>query len=65
MNFYVMTLFPEMIKQGLNTSIIGRAIEKNLLSKEFWEKHFDSKFKLKNRFYSNGSNKNTSGTGRR
>lgn len=32
MNFYVMTLFPEMIKQGLNTSIIGRAIEKNLLS---------------------------------
>lgn len=32
MNFYVMTLFPEMIEQGLNTSIIGRAIEKNLLS---------------------------------
>ena len=32
MNFYVMTLFPEMIEQGLNTSVIGRAIEKNLLS---------------------------------
>jgi len=32
MNFYVMTLFPEMIEQGLNTSIIGRAIEKELLS---------------------------------
>ena len=24
MNFYVMTLFPEMIERGLNTSIIGR-----------------------------------------
>lgn len=32
MNFYVMTLFPEMIEQGLNTSIIGRAMEKGLLS---------------------------------
>ena len=32
MNFYVMTLFPEMIEQGLNTSIIGRAMEKDLLS---------------------------------
>lgn len=32
MNFYVMTLFPEMIEQGLNTSIIGRAMEKELLS---------------------------------
>ena len=32
MNFYVMTLFPEMIEQGLNTSIIGRATEKGLLS---------------------------------
>lgn len=45
--------------------IMNLFIKKNLLSKEFWEKHFDSKFKLKNRFYSNGSNKNTSGTGRR
>jgi tRNA (guanine37-N1)-methyltransferase len=32
MNFYVMTLFPEMIEQGLNTSIIGRAMEKELLT---------------------------------
>lgn len=32
MNFYVMTLFPEMIEQGLNTSIIGRAMDKELLS---------------------------------
>lgn len=27
MNFYVMTLFPEMIENGLNTSITGRAIQ--------------------------------------
>lgn len=26
MNFHVLTLFPEMIEQGMNTSIIGRAI---------------------------------------
>lgn len=32
MNFHVLTLFPEMIEQGLNTSIIGRAIDKGLLS---------------------------------
>lgn len=32
MNFYVMTLFPEMITSGLNTSIIGRAVEKGILS---------------------------------
>ncbi len=32
MNFHVLTLFPEMITEGLNTSIIGRAIEKNILS---------------------------------
>lgn len=29
--FYVLTLFPEMIMQGMNTSIIGRAIEGGLL----------------------------------
>ena len=34
MNFYVLTLFPDMIKQGLNTSIIGRALEKELLTLE-------------------------------
>ena len=32
MNYHVLTLFPEMIEQGLNTSIIGRALEKGLLS---------------------------------
>ena len=32
MHFYIMTLFPEMVMQGLNTSIIGRAMEKGLLS---------------------------------
>ncbi len=32
MNFYVMTLFPEMIEQGMHTSIIGRALEKGILS---------------------------------
>ena len=26
MNFHVLTLFPEMIEQGVNTSITGRAI---------------------------------------
>lgn len=32
MKFHILTLFPEMIMQGLNTSIIGRAVEKNILS---------------------------------
>ena len=31
MNFYIMTLFPEMVMDGLNTSIIGRAVNKGLL----------------------------------
>lgn len=30
-NYYVLTLFPEMVEQGLNTSIIGRAVEKELI----------------------------------
>lgn len=34
MNYYVMTLFPKMIENGMHTSIIGRAIAKNLLSLE-------------------------------
>ena len=34
MRFHIMTLFPEMVMQGLNTSIIGRAAEKELLSIE-------------------------------
>ena len=32
MNFHVLTLFPEMIEQGMNTSIIGRAIAGGHLS---------------------------------
>ena len=32
MRFDVLTLFPEMIEQGLNTSIIGRAIQKGCIS---------------------------------
>ncbi len=31
MNFYILTLFPEMVEQTLNTSIIGRAKEKGLI----------------------------------
>ena len=34
MNFHVLTLFPEMILDGLNTSIIGRGIKKGCLSVE-------------------------------
>ena len=32
MNFHVLTLFPEMIEQGMNTSIMGRAIERGYIS---------------------------------
>ncbi len=34
MNFHVMTLFPEMVMNGLNTSILGRAAARGLLSFE-------------------------------
>ena len=34
MNFHILTLFPEMVMNGLNTSIIGRAAAKKLLSIE-------------------------------
>ena len=34
MNFYIMTLFPEMVMDGLHTSIIGRAVNNGLLSIE-------------------------------
>ncbi len=34
MRFHVLTLFPKMITDGLNTSITGRAIEKGVLSVE-------------------------------
>ena len=32
MNFHIMTLFPEMVSSGLNTSIIGRAIKEKIIS---------------------------------
>ncbi|MEY8334373.1 tRNA (guanosine(37)-N1)-methyltransferase TrmD [Lachnospiraceae bacterium 47-T17] len=31
MNFYILTLFPDMVSQGLSTSIIGRAADRGLL----------------------------------
>lgn len=31
MNFHILTLFPEMVLNGLNTSIIGRAVEKGII----------------------------------
>lgn len=34
MNFHILTLFPEMVMDGLNTSIIGRAVSAGLLSIE-------------------------------
>ena len=32
MRFHVLTLFPEMIEQGLNTSILGKAAQKGVIS---------------------------------
>ena len=34
MNFHILTLFPEMIMQGLSTSITGRAMDKGVISVE-------------------------------
>ena len=34
MNFHILTLFPEMVMDGLNTSIIGRAVNAGYLSIE-------------------------------
>lgn len=34
MNFYILTLFPDMVMQGLNTSIIGRAINNGYINIE-------------------------------
>ncbi|MCI9105888.1 MAG: tRNA (guanosine(37)-N1)-methyltransferase TrmD [Lachnospiraceae bacterium] len=34
MNYHILTLFPEMVMDGLNTSIIGRAVNKGILSIE-------------------------------
>ena len=41
MKFYVMSLFPQMILDGLNTSITGRAIDSGVLSIDlfpYWDK---------------------------
>lgn len=34
MKYYVMTLFPEMIERGMNTSILGRAMEEGFIELE-------------------------------
>ncbi len=34
MNFHILTLFPEMVMQGLNTSIIGKAVQRGCISIE-------------------------------
>ena len=34
MNFHVLTLFPEMVTSGLNTSIIGRAVDNGIITLE-------------------------------
>ena len=34
MNFHIMTLFPDMVMQGLSESIIGRAMEKGIINIE-------------------------------
>ena len=31
MRFHILTLFPDMIRQGLEASIIGRAVDKGLI----------------------------------
>ena len=33
-NFHILTLFPEMVMQGLHTSILGRAAERGYISME-------------------------------
>ena len=32
MNYHILTLFPQMVIEGLNTSIIGRAADRGLIS---------------------------------
>ena len=32
MRFHILTLFPEMVRQGLDTSIIGRAVKQGTIS---------------------------------
>ncbi|MCR5717331.1 MAG: tRNA (guanosine(37)-N1)-methyltransferase TrmD [Lachnospiraceae bacterium] len=36
MNFHIMTLFPDMVMDGLRTSILGRAQENGLISMTAW-----------------------------
>ena len=36
MRFDIMTLFPEMVMNGLETSIIGRAVKNKILEIEAW-----------------------------
>ena len=31
MNYHILTLFPDMVQEGLNTSIIGRAVQKGII----------------------------------
>ena len=42
MNFHVMTLFPDMIMDGLNTSITGRAIKAGVMSVKAYDIREDS-----------------------
>ena len=39
MNFHILTLFPDMVEQGLNTSIIGRALGYGPRCREFESSH--------------------------
>ena len=32
MDFHIMTLFPDMVRDGLNTSILARAAQRELMS---------------------------------
>jgi len=36
MNFHVLTLFPEMVEQAMNTSITGRAMQQGLITLKCW-----------------------------
>ena len=36
MKFYILTLFPEMVMQGLSTSMIGRAVDAGILGYQMY-----------------------------
>lgn len=58
MNYHVLTLFPEMIENGMNTSITGRAITKGLLSLEainIWDFAFNKHQKVDDYPYGGGA----------